>query len=122
MINIMEENIFDFVKSLTNKRGVDVILECSGAAKAANDGLLLIRKAGYFTQIGLFGKPIQIDFEKIATKEIKVTGSFGSVWTSWKKAIQLMSSGKVNTKALVSDVMPITEWKKHLRSSKAKRE
>lgn len=120
VVNVMEENIFDFVNKLTNNRGVDVLLECSGVAKAANDGLLLTRRAGQFTQIGLFAKPIQIDFEKICFRELKVTGSLGSTWTSWEKGIQLLTSGKVNTKELVSHVMPITEWEKAFKMFESK--
>jgi L-iditol 2-dehydrogenase len=87
------------------------VLECSGNERAANDGLMAVKKGGQFTQIGLFSKPITIDFEKIAVKEIKTTGSFGSRWTSWEKALQLMAQEKVHLRPLVSDILPISEWK-----------
>ncbi|MDF2499675.1 MAG: putative arabitol-phosphate dehydrogenase [Anaerosporomusa subterranea] len=111
-VDITEQDLAALINELTCGRGADVTLECSGAARAANDALVLTRKFGHYTQIGLFGKPIQIDFEKICYRELKVTGSLGSTWTSWEKAIQLMASGKVNTRDLVSHVMPITEWEK----------
>jgi len=111
IIDITKEDVFAVVKELTgNKGGVDVLLECSGSPRAVDPGFLLTRKAGQYTQIGLFGKPLQVDFEKICFRELKVTGSLGSTWTSWEKAIQLLSAGKVNTKILVSDVLPITDW------------
>ncbi|MDK2799254.1 MAG: L-iditol 2-dehydrogenase [Clostridiales bacterium] len=111
-INVMEEDLQKFIFELTKGRGVDVVFECSGVARAADDALKVIKKQGQFTQIGLFSKPITIDFEKICYKELKVTGSLGSRWTSWEKAIQLLESGKVQTKPLVSHQMPITEWEK----------
>jgi len=111
-IDVTHEKIGEFINELSDGRGADVVLECSGAPRAANDALVLARKAGQYTQIGLFGKPIQIDFEKICFRELKVTGSLGSTWRSWEKAIQLMSLGRVNTGVLVSDIMPITEWEK----------
>jgi len=111
-VDITEENVFDFVGRLTGGRGADVVLECSGSPRAAADALMLTRKAGQYTQIGLFGKPIQIDLEKMCYREIKVTGSLGSTWTSWEKALQLMAAGKVNTRDVVSDIMPITDWEK----------
>ncbi len=109
-INVQEEDLQKFIGSLTKGRGVDVVLECSGVARAADDAIKVIKKQGQFTQIGLFGKPIAIDFEKICYKELKVTGSLGSRWTSWEKAIQLVEMGKVRTKPLVSHQFPITEW------------
>ena len=112
VVDVTKENIFEVIDKVTGCKGADVTLECSGVARASNDGLLLTRKGGQFTQIGLFGKPIQIDFEKICFRELKVTGSLGSTWTSWEKAIQLIAAGTVDTKVLVSDILPVTEWKK----------
>jgi len=109
-VAVASEDIFAVISELTGGRGADVLLECSGAPKAVDSGLLLTRKAGQYTQIGLFGKPLQVDFEKICFRELKVTGSLGSTWTSWEKAIQLLSTGRVNANILVSDVLPITEW------------
>ena len=111
-VDIINEDVFGVIRELTSGRGADVVLECSGSPKAVDAGLLLARKAGQYTQIGLFGKPLQVDFEKICFRELKVTGSLGSTWTAWEKAIQLLAAGTVNTKVLVSDILPITEWKK----------
>ncbi len=110
-IDLTSEDIFAVINEVTAGRGADVLLECSGSPKAVDSGLLLTRKGGQYTQIGLFGKPLQVDFEKICFRELKVTGSLGSTWTSWEKAIQLLQSGRVRTDVLVSDVLPITEWK-----------
>jgi len=110
VVDVTQEEIFAVISGLTGGRGVDVLLECSGAPKAVDSGLLLTRRAGRYTQIGLFGKPLQVDFEKICFRELKVTGSLGSTWTSWEKALQLLSTGRVNANILVSDVLPITEW------------
>ena len=111
-INLSEMNLFDEVDRLTDSFGVDVVLECSGNTKAANDALLAIKKRGQYTQIGLFGKPITIDFEKICFKEIKVTGSLGSRRASWKKALQLSALERVQLRPLASDIMPISEWER----------
>ncbi len=111
-INVMQQNLLNEVHAVTNSQGADVIFECSGNAKAANDALLAVKKRGQFTQIGLFGKPISIDFEKICFKEIKVTGSLGSLWSSWKKALQLTAREKIQLRPLVSDILPITEWER----------
>lgn len=119
-IDVNEMDIVTFIKELTNGQGADVVFECSGSARAANTGLILTRKSGQYTQIGLFGKPIQIDFEKICFRELKVAGSMASTWTSWEKAIQLVSSGKVNTKILVSDVMPLSDWEAAFKKFEAK--
>jgi L-iditol 2-dehydrogenase len=98
------------VRDMTDGYGADVVLECSGAGPAAAMGLDLVRKQGKYTQLGLFGKPITIDFEKIAYKEIKVTGSLAQRWTAWKWTLKLMEQRKVDLQPIISDVVPLTEW------------
>jgi L-iditol 2-dehydrogenase len=111
-INSQKYDLQKLVDKLTGNKGADVVFECSGAAPALSSAIQLIKKQGSLTQIGLYGKPVTIDFEKIAIKELKVTGSFGSRWTSWEMAIQLVSQGKVKLKPLASDEFPITDWEK----------
>lgn len=110
VINVEKDNPHERIKEMTKGVGADVILECSGAAPAANLGLDLVKKRGKYTQIGLFGKPIEVDFEKIAYKEIEVRGSLSQRWTAWEKAIDLLSQGRLNVKPLVSEVLPISAW------------
>lgn len=119
-INVQEEDLQKFISDITKGKGVDVVLECSGVGRAADDALKVIKKQGQYTQIGLFGKPITIDFEKICHKELKVRGSIGSKWTSWEKIIQLIEQGKVQTKPLASHQFPITEWEKAFKTFESK--
>jgi len=66
VVNIERKNPEEMVKDLTKGYGADVVLECSGSPSGAKLALKLVRKKGKFTQMGLFGKPIEIDFEQIA--------------------------------------------------------
>lgn len=112
VVNIEKESPEQIIKDLTKGYGADIVLECSGVAAGARLGLSLVRKKGKFTQMGLFGKPVNINFEDIAYKELKVTGFFSQKWTAWEKALGLLEQGKVKTKPLVTDELPITNWQK----------
>ena len=70
-----------------------------------------MRKQGKYTQVGLFGEPVEIDLEAVAVKELRFTGSFGQQPTSWSRALELMRSGKVDTEALISHQLPLAEWR-----------
>ena len=109
--DVTAEPLAGKVAEITHGMGVDVVLECSGAPQAVEAGLLAVRKRGQFTQIGLFGRPFSLDFERICFKEIKVTGSLGSRWASWEMALQLLEARKVDARKLISHVMPLTEWR-----------
>jgi L-iditol 2-dehydrogenase len=111
-VNVQKEDLQKVIADMTKGLGVDTVFECTGVASGVNDGLKVISKQGKYTQIGLFGKPVTIDFEKICYKELKVTGSLGSCRISWEKAIQLVEQGKVQLKPLVTHQFSIVEWKK----------
>ena len=106
-VNIEKEDLNEVLKTTGLP---DVVLECSGAPAAAELGLTLVRKGGKYTQIGLFGRPIEIDFEKIAYKELTVKGTFSQRWTAWHTALDLLSLGKVQTAPLISDILPLEQW------------
>ncbi len=110
LVNIEEQDLGEFVNEITQGIGVDVVLECSGAPQAARSGLEVIKKQGVFTQIGLFGKPFEIDFERIAYKELRVSGSFSQRWTAWETSLKLLERGTVQTGPLVTDIHAINEW------------
>jgi L-iditol 2-dehydrogenase len=94
----------------TNNLGADAVFECAGSAASAGNCLAVVRRRGRYAQVGLFGKPILWDVEQICYKELQVSGSNATVPTAWLKALQLLASGQVKTRPLVSQILPITEW------------
>jgi len=110
--NVEKGDLIEFLKPLTRGYGSDVVLECSGSQRGTDAGLNAIKKRGWFTQIGLPGKKIEFDIEKVCYKELRFSGSLGSRNASWRKALQLLSEGKVNVKPLVSDKLSILEWER----------
>ena len=111
-ITIEDKNPVELVKELTEGYGADTVFECSGVEAAVSLGIEIVRKQGKYTQVGLFGKPIRVDFERLAYKELKVTGSMAQRYTAWKRTLKIMELGKVNLKTIISDIMPLSQWKR----------
>jgi L-iditol 2-dehydrogenase len=109
-VDVSKQNLADIVTDMTAGAGVDVALECSGAEAAANQCLQLLRRQGKYTQIGIFGRPVSFDLDRIVYGEIKVIGSFSQKFTAWKEAIKLFSQGKIVAKPLVTDILPLEQW------------
>ena len=114
-INVEENDTVQTVLELTAGIGADVVFECSGVGAAAQTALKLVRRHGRYAQVGLFGRPITWDLQQVALKEIRVTGSFATVPSAWRKAVRLMESGQVQTRPLVSHVLPMTQWEEAFR-------
>ncbi len=114
-VNVSGESLKEAVDDLTKGNGVDVAVECSGAEAAANEAVELLRPRGRFVQVGIFGKPVSFDLDKVLYKELQVTGSFSQKYTSWKEAIKLFSQGRIVARPLVTDILKLEEWEEGFR-------
>jgi len=109
-VNIQKEDLKELVMKLTKGSGVDAVLECSGSEAGINSGLELIKRKGYFTQVGM-GKPtIPFDIEKAQYKEICFRGTLGSRKHSWRTALKLMEQKKVHLEPLADTILPLDKW------------
>jgi L-iditol 2-dehydrogenase len=109
-LNVEKDDVVSILKELTQGYGADVVLECAGVPAATRLGIEAIRKEGKFTQVGLHDRPFELDFLKVLTKELKVTGSFGASLEAWDRTMILFAQGKVQTEPVVSDILPLAEW------------
>lgn len=116
--NAESGDLEEIVESLTDGCGADVVIECSGAGTSARACLGMVRRKGRYAQVGLFGKPVELDLDQVVYKELVVTGGNASTRSSWDKAIQLMGQGKVLTEPLISDKLPLAQWEEGLRKFK----
>jgi L-iditol 2-dehydrogenase len=112
-LNVQHDDPAALVVDLTQEGlGADVVYECSGAGPAAAQLLTLVRRRGRYVQIGLFGAPVAWDLDQLCYRELTVTGSFASIPSAWPRALRLMAEGKVKTAPLITDIFPVTDWRK----------
>ena len=50
-------------------------------------------------------------------KELRLIGTYGYVWSSWQRAVQLLSEGRVNTGALLSHEYRLNRFEEVFRVS-----
>ncbi len=111
VVNVSQENPEKLVQAISHEGlGADVVYECSGAGPAAAQLLTLVRRRGRYVQIGLFGKPVAWDLDQVCYRELSVTGSNASVPSAWGRALQLLASGQVQTKPLITAAYEVTAW------------
>jgi L-iditol 2-dehydrogenase len=91
---------------------VDVAIECSGAAPAADLLLRLVRKAGRYVQVGLYGTPVSLDMDQVCYKELRVSGSFATTPSSWYRALALAGTGAVPLAAVVGSTFALRDWRR----------
>ena len=95
-----------------------VVCECSGAAAAASLGLDLIRPRGHYVQVGIFGKPVELDLDAVLYKELTVSSGNASTPVSWQRAMRLLRDA-VRLDPLVTEVVPLEEWERSFAATRA---
>jgi L-iditol 2-dehydrogenase len=63
-------------------------------------------------QVGLYGRPVTLELDRVCYKELTVTGSFATTPSSWRRALALAASGRVALKPLVGQCFPLAEWQR----------
>ncbi len=112
-INIEEEDPLEIIQSVTNGLGADVVFETAGADAARRQALQLIRQTGTIGFIGITGGLTnEIDLDQILEKELDVRGSWGTVWSSWKRTLSLIASQQIKTAPLITARLGLDEWAK----------
>ncbi len=120
-INIQKTDISKYINELTGGYGADVVLECSGTEAGVRMGMELVKKRGYFCQIGLTGKPIMFDIETICYKEIRFSGSMASRSPNWEKALKLVQNGQVRLAPLASHHLKLDDWERAFQMFREKK-
>lgn len=109
-VNSQREDLKSILNKLTNSYGPDVIVECSGSYQAINMSLDLIAKKGVLIQLGIPHENGIVNYPTILFKELIVVGSASQVPSSWDKSIELIKTGKINVKDIISHQFPLNLW------------
>ena len=120
VLNVERDDVPGALAELTDGRGADAFFECAGAQAAAQMGLSLVKRGGRYVQVGLFGRPVQVDLELLAYKEIQATGAISSHRESWEKMLQLLGAGRVRTEPLISHRFALGDWEEAFRVFEAR--
>ena len=113
VINFAEINPLEKCLELTDGRGADLVIECSGAPPAIAQTFDLVRKWGRICAIGLTGKrPVQLDWDAAMTKVVTLFFNMSTAYASWDKTIAMMANGSLNVDPIITHTLPLTEWEK----------
>ncbi|HID90465.1 TPA: NAD(P)-dependent alcohol dehydrogenase, partial [Candidatus Bathyarchaeota archaeon] len=113
VIDVSREDPVARMMELTE--GVDVALEASGAISAAQDAIRVTRRAGRVVLIGMYPEgqfPIKV--LEVPLKELTVRGVLRYAG-QYEIALELVSSGKVNVRPLITHRFPLEELERAIR-------
>ncbi len=100
--------------------GLDLVFEAAGHPAAIDQGLKMLKPGGTLIVVGLHSKPAEIDTFSMVLGNKKMQGVIGFNPEQWKKAVGLIASGRVDTAALITHRIPISEAQQGFRLAERK--
>jgi L-iditol 2-dehydrogenase len=122
VVDIDNEDARAIVGDLTQGYGADVVLECAGVPASAALCLEMVRKMGQYTQVGIFGKPLSLDLDKVVVKQIHLQGSMCHTWETWERTLRFLRRAQVDLRPLISRRLPLSQWEEAFQGVLAKKD
>ncbi len=104
-----EENAANILREAGLPGGADAVIDASGAEPSIQAALHVVRRGGVYVQGGMGRPDITFPIMALCLKEVTARGSFRYGSGDYKLAVELVASGKVDVKRLISGVVPFRE-------------
>src|SRR6266496_3374688 len=108
---LVAEGIKTIVAEETRGAGVDVAFECAGAGPSARNCLQALKPLGQYTQVGIFGREVSIEFDLIFYKQLRVAGSVAYSVATWERLLKILEQRAIRLDDLITHKMPLERWR-----------
>lgn len=120
-LDVGEQDLQAVVRDATGGRGADVVFECSGAPASIASCLQAVRPLGAYTQVGICGREVSVNFDAILFKQLRLRGSVGYSARTWDRLLTILGQGTVRLADLVSHRLPLERWQEGFEICEKKR-
>ena len=111
MVNVRNEDAVEAVRRLTGGKGVDYVVECSGAPGAVNEAARMVNRGGRICLAAFPHEPDTVDIANIVRNNIYLYGIRGEGKSATHRAEAFMSqkrfdATKIHTHTFALDDLP----------------
>jgi len=96
------------ISQLTNGSGVDIAVEAVGKTETVNAAIESVGKGGSVILVGNISPQVTLPLQRVVTRQIRLQGSCASAG-EYPRAIELVSSGMIRVKPLITAVAPLSD-------------
>jgi len=104
-VNVADADPQEIVNEVTDGWGVDIVFEASGATRAMDTALALLRPGGRLVAIGMPLEPVAYDVVAAQAKEVRMETIFRYA-NVYERAVKLLGSGAIDLDPLVTETYP----------------
>lgn len=123
-VNIAKDNLSEVVVAETDGRGVDVAVVTAPSLEAYKMGLKVCRKGGTLCIFAPTkpGEHLQISPKELFFSEIRLIPSYSTSHIETREALELMASGKLNLKGLITHRFRLLDAAKAFKTAQENKE
>jgi len=110
-INIQETDLVEFVRSLGDGLGAELVIDAAGASAALKAAIDMVRPGGQITKVGWGPQPLGFSIDPLVQKAVTLQGSFSHTFRHWEKVVAMLASGQIDLGPVVSRVAGLGDWK-----------
>ncbi|TPJ27142.1 NAD(P)-dependent alcohol dehydrogenase [Mesorhizobium sp. B2-8-3] len=107
-VNIGKQSLVDTVAAATDNWGADIVFEASGSPKAFANLFDVVRPGGAVVLVGLPVETVELNVPAAISKEVRIETVFRYA-NIFDRALQLIASGKVDLKPLITGTYDFSE-------------
>ncbi len=122
VINAAQEPPIDAVHQANGGRGVDYVMECSGAPNAVNEAIRMVNRGGRICLAAFAHEPVLVDTGHIVANNIYLYGIRGEGQSAVRRAAALMTQKKFDASLIHTHTFPLRELPTGLRYAREKLE
>ncbi|MFZ3386069.1 MAG: alcohol dehydrogenase catalytic domain-containing protein [Candidatus Hydromicrobium sp.] len=114
-INPSNQNVVQEIKDITDI-GVDIAILTVTNKYTLGEALKYLRDGGTVNIFGVSGKEskFEVDFERVFKREMSIISSYSATPETLKRAYDIIIGKKINLSPLISEVIPLSDFKKGL--------
>lgn len=112
IVNVIEEDPVTIINKLTDHMGVPRVIDAAGNTPAVKTSMDIVKRGGQITKIAWGAKPLELSLDPIIQKAAFLKGSFSHTWTTGEAVLQLIKSGKLDMKQMISHTYKLDDWLK----------
>lgn len=100
--------------------GIGLVVDCAGATISLQQGIKMLRNNGQLIRVGMGFKPLNYDINDISMRSLDIKGHQAYNSISWKNAIELLKTGKVQVKPMITHRLGLSQWEEGFEAMASK--
>lgn len=109
VVNVTKETVVDAVRRITGGKGVQYVLECSGAPNALNEAAQMVNRGGRICLAAFPENPVPVDLAYLVRNNIYVFGIRGEGKSATHRAAALMAQRRFDAKMIHTHTFPLEQ-------------